>query len=46
MLNRTFSDVAPNHVARIKELANTDNMTMLCSIESLMDLWHKQGCEI
>ena len=37
-----YPDVAPNHVNRIKELANEANMTMWYFIESSMDLWLKQ----
>ena len=37
-----FNDVAPNHVKRIKDLANSVNTTTLFSTELLMDLWLKQ----
>ena len=36
-----FEDVAPNHVKRIKELADRENMMMLYFIELLMVLWLK-----
>ena len=36
-----FEDVAPNHVKRIKELAEVENMIMLYFIELLMVLWLK-----
>ena len=37
-----FEDVAPNHVKRIKELADSDNTTMWYSIGLSMVLWLKQ----
>ena len=36
-----FEDVAPNHVKRIKELADQENMIMLYFTELLMVLWLK-----
>ena len=37
-----FEDIAPNHVKRIKDLANDGKYDMLFSIELLMVSWHKQ----
>ena len=36
-----FEDVAPNHVKRIKELAEVENTIMLYFTELLMVLWLK-----
>ena len=36
-----FEDVAPNHVKRIKDLANSGNMIMLFFTELLIISWHK-----